>query len=254
MGPEIWVGMPGSGKSLCATRLFCTEPDTLFLTNIIVNKKLLPNCEILKPEMIISERIVKKFKNGDVKKKYVVNSAFWRELQKTMRSSILNILIDELHLIADSRNSQDPRVKVITHWLTLIRKFTTGPSGIKGRAIFLTQDIDNIDIRFRKLASIVVHHKCHYMIYCSECTFMIYQNSDMAEHPQRCPSCDSSHIREMAHVIEIWKFKSWDAYERWLWQGLRTFYSNYKLKDMSKYFDLYDSKQSNSLDFEDDML
>jgi hypothetical protein len=234
-----------------ATRDVVIEPDLLFMTNITIYDSV-KNHRRLQMSDLIKDVLVKEKKNGEKIFKKAVNSEFWEKtLREEVGDSIVNIFIDEFHLICDARNSSSPENREISHWMTLLRKFLMTGNGIRGRAVFITQDINSVDVRFRVLTTQVRYHKCHCMISCEDCGYMEYWNSDMPEKPQKCARCESRHLREYAHRVEIWKFNSWDAAERWQWQGMKTYYAHYYLSGLEKYFRFYDTRQSNTL-FEDE--
>lgn len=142
----------GSGKSVTATREISMRKNPVF-TNFDLS---LPNVTRLKTDMIITKEIKSTKRNGDNVYELKVNWEFWN----TIKDDGFDIVIDELHNVADSRMSMSKWNVLFTQWISQIRKILS--SNEKYDLILISQKLENIDIRIRRLA--------HEIIYCTKIT------------------------------------------------------------------------------------
>lgn len=138
----IIVGAVGSGKTVSMVKKIVDE-DRFCFTNF--NMREYKNYHRLKVSDIIMDM------GDEKKKKLMVNWKFWDDQRK--RKGGFSVYLDEIHNIADSRSAMSNTNRLITRWLSQIRKIT---SDSENDLIIITQSIAQVDIRFRELAQMII--------------------------------------------------------------------------------------------------
>lgn len=72
-----------------------------------------------------------------------------------MKKAPFDIVLDELHNIAGSRNSMSKTNKTMSKWISQIRKILAGNE--QNHIYLITQRVGAIDIQFRELAHMWIH-------------------------------------------------------------------------------------------------
>lgn len=164
----------GSGKTLSAVKM-CLEDSkhNLVFTNFKLKK--IKNYKRLKwDNMLIDTVDKKKSTEKKVVTRQEVNWEFWK------KQNACDIYLDEMHNIVDSRQSQNKKSVLFSHWLSQIRKIW-GQSGDQNDLEFLrningndfrkyvdriicksnniiciTQRVGKIDVRFREMSHVYI--------------------------------------------------------------------------------------------------
>jgi len=230
-----------SGKTACEVReMYMNIGGRKTYSNIITKK--LPNNIKISTGMIIKKTLLdyKKKKDGSSEPIYKLelNSDFWRQIKEP-----INVVIDEAHSVVNPRRAMSKVNIIMTDFLALIRRVLGQTSSGYGEMVFITQLPRRIDPIAREMAHQIRYHICHYLKKCGRCGCTWPENSEMPEGLFRCPSCDSSSITKFGHQVEVWRFKGMQMFEMWKNFGEKTFYKHYIVKDIEKYFKLYDTFQ-----------
>lgn len=247
---KIVLGNLGSGKTAWSVREMALNIDRkITYSNIMTNLK---NQLDLEADMIIKKDLIgyKKNKSGEDEGvyKYIMNKDFWRKTVKKKKG--INIVLDEASNLIDSRKSMSNVNIVFTQWLFMLRRVIGQSISGYGELTFITQLLDNIDIRARRLATNIIYTICHYLKSCESCGCSWKENSEMAEGYKICPMCKDYKIVKHSHVLECWHFPNINYYNMWYEFGQKTFYKHYYLDKIEDYFGNYDTLQWESL-FED---
>ena len=167
---------------------------------------------------------------------YSLNIDFWRQ-----RQGACNVVIDEAHTIINSRRSMSKVNIVVTDWLSLLRRILGQSKSGFGELVFITQLANRIDIIARDMANQIRYHVCHYQKTCMDCNSFWMENSEQPEPQWACSRCGSDNVQKHNHTIEVWHFSSFRDYNLWEQMSMNTFYKHYLVRDIEKYFPLYDT-------------
>jgi hypothetical protein len=224
---RISLGNVGSGKTANEVREMYLNPAKI---KTYTNIKTKLNHQIdISPDMVATLG-----EDGKLR----VNMDFWMEIQEP-----INIVIDEAHSIINSRRAMSKVNVVVTDWLSLVRRFLGEDSRGAGELVFITQLPNRIDNIAREMATQVRYHVCHYWKTCLNCGYSWYENSDMPEKMGYCENCLSTNIRKHHHQIEIKHYPNMESYNFMKVWGKETHYRHYFVRDIEKYFPLYDTLQ-----------
>jgi len=250
MAVIISLGNPGSGKTLTIVREMIeglNGYDTY--TNIVPQKpRKMPFVKVMNKKMIISESPMLKdndtpyIKNGKPVTTKELNSKFWTSIKEP-----INVVIDEAHIIFNSRSAMSKENKIFGEWIALIRRVLGSRQGGSGDLILISQLSRRIDVIAREMASQIRYHVCHYLKTCNKCKYTWQESSETPEPVWTCPKCLSYSIKKHTHVVEMWKFKSMEKYSAWKEMGMKTYYSRQRIRNVEKYFDYYDTLQWENL-------
>ncbi len=242
---RIIVGNVGSGKTALAVReMFHNVNKRNTYTNI---QTQLPNTVEINAEMIMKQEIVDHKTNKKTGEtipiyKQTLNIDYWKAIKEP-----INVTLDEAHSIINARRSMSKTNIIITDWIALIRRILGENSTGYGTLTFITQLPKRIDSIAREMATQIIYCRMHYQMKCAECATYWTENTEMPETVQSCPRCNSIKLIKSHHTIEAWNFKNIDHYELWYEMNKQTFYKHYFIKDISKYFNLYNTLQWDNL-------
>jgi len=233
---KIFLGNVGSGKTVSGVRYIMTKPRGLEIYTNIQMKIKIPEVFRLTPEMMFTTVW------DDKKNKFVpdrVNVDFWKKHNKAK-----TVILDEAHNLMNSRKGRSKINLVMSDFLSLIRR-VVGENGVgSGELILITQLQRKIDIIARDLATNVRFHRCHYYKTCVKCGFTFYEHSDIPKRAISCPRCNNLKMREHSHVVEIWEFRDMKDYYIWEFNPKqRTYFAHYTIRNIKKYFSIYDTRQ-----------
>lgn len=240
---RIFTGNVGSGKTADAV-MEMAQKQRLTYTNIATKLK---NCHDLKPENIINRTEVgqKKTKGSDIVQpiyKMSLNVDFWKNIPKPC-----DVVLDECHSILSSRRSMSNTNRIISEWLSMLRRALNESGSRTGHLTLITQRYMSIDENARNLATQIRHHVCHWITRCPRCLFQFEESSQMPEIAEECPACLSEKITRTGHMIEILKFDSEESYLAWKIDGTDTAYDHYQINNISRYFPMYNTLQWDNL-------
>jgi hypothetical protein len=243
---KIYLGLPGSGKTISAVReMYLNNTSRKTFTNIIP-KKPLPNIEVITSDMIFIKKMLDK---PTAKKKFdlTLNKEFWQNLKEPV-----NVIIDEAHIFLNPRRSMSQANLVMNDWMSLIRRVLGSTPAGEGELVLITQLPNRLDINAREMATNIRYHICHYRKRCKDCGANWKETSETTEPRYRCPLCRSVNIFRCDFKIEVLHFKNMDTFIIWQVRGnpkgSRTLHHRrYFLKDVEYYFDKYDTLQWDNL-------
>ena len=143
-------GTVGSGKSVTAIREIMNRQNMTY-TNFNIKAG---NIIRMRTDMIITSEIIKTKRDGSPINELKVNWDYWNKV----KDEGFDIVLDEMHSIADSRMSMTKWNVLFSQWIAQIRKILSSNESYD--LILITQKLENIDIRIRRLA--------YQIIYCSK--------------------------------------------------------------------------------------
>lgn len=192
--------------------------------------------------MIIKKELVgyKKKRSGETEPVYEqkLNKEYWQNIHEP-----ISVVLDEAHSIINARRAMSKTNIIVTDWLSLIRRVLGNSTSGYGELVFITQLPNRIDIIAREMATQIRYHICHYFKRCGRCKTVWKENSEMPEGLWNCPRCGSPTIKKYNHEIEVWHFPSMSHFNMWNDFKRNTFYKHYIIKDIEKYFPLYNTLQ-----------
>lgn len=137
----VFLGGIGSGKTLSAIREIRKRKQFVF-TNFNI-KQIKDYHRIKFTDVIIP---------GEKKSDYDVNWKFW-EKQRS-KHDYFSIYLDEVHNIIDARASNTVINRLMSKWVSQIRKITSDTT--QNNLFLISQKIRRIDVNFRELAHVFV--------------------------------------------------------------------------------------------------
>lgn len=208
--------------------------------------KKMPWVRKLLPNMIIQESVTYG-ERGKKNTEHKLNVGFWKNVKKPV-----NVVLDEVHTMMNSRRSMSKINIILTDWLALIRRVLGSNEGGYGELVLISQIWNRIDIIARDMATEIRYHRCHYLKTCRGCGIQWNEHSDMPEKMLKCPRCGHWQLIKHSHWIEIWKFSNMDMYIAWDSgfrgsKGKRPYFRHYPVMDIEDYFNLYDTEQWDNL-------
>ena len=243
---KIILGNVGSGKTALAVReMFVNKLNRKTYSNIIT--KNLKNVVPITPKMIINEEIATYKKNRKTGKeepvyKHTLNIKFWKGIKEP-----INVVLDEAHSIINARRSMSKINIIVTDWIALIRRVLGQSESGYGELVLISQLANRIDVIAREMCTNVVYVIMHYLKSCKNCGTTWKENSEMPEGFWNCPGCNSTSIKKHSHEVEVWHFPNMQLYKAWKDFGQKSFYKHYIVRDIEKYFPLYNTLQWDNL-------
>lgn len=197
----------------------------------------------ISPEMIIHREIVdhkKNRKTGDMEPvyKYSLNVDFWKNINEP-----INVILDEAHTILNSRRAMSKTNIIVSNWIALIRRVLGQSDSGYGDLTFISQLSNRIDVIARDMATNIVYCICHFLKTCNNCGATWKENSEMPEGFIVCPVCKSNDLYKHSHKIQVWHFPNMQMFLAWHQMGAKTYYKRYIIKNIEKYFPLYNTLQ-----------
>ena len=235
---KLFLGNIGSGKTLSAV-IEITKSNKTTYSNIIT--KSVKNNVVISPDMIYNKEIIGKKKTGEIIYNLSLNEDFWR------KKGNINVVLDEAHSLLNARNSNSKPTRIMLEFLALLRRILGSNSDEYGTLILITQLDRRLDVVARDLATQVRYHICHYRKVCKKCGFYMDENNEMPELIIECPVCNNKFLKKENFKIEIYLFNNIENYQAWKYFGKETFYRNYYLTNVEKFFDKYDTFQWDNL-------
>lgn len=242
---KIILGNVGSGKTALAVRdMYINKFRRRNYTNIITSLK--DNIEIT-PKMIINQKIVDyktSRKTGEKEPiyKHSLNIDYWKDIKDP-----INVILDEAHSILNARRSMSKINVIITDWLALIRRVLGQTESGYGELIFISQLPKRIDVIARDMATNILYCIMHFLKTCKNCGTTWQENSEMPEGFPLCPKCNSHSINKHSHSVEVWQFANMSLFDAWKDTNQMTYFKHYFVRDIEKYFSLYDTLQWDNL-------
>lgn len=238
---RVSIGKVGSGKTACEVREMATNrTKRIYYSNIETSIK---SNITLKPEMIIKKELVetKTKKDGTITPvyDYKLNVEFWKDRRKQS----ISVIVDEAHSVLNSRKSMSKQSIILGDFLALIRRFLGEDESGAGELVLITQLPYKIDVVARDLATEWRHHICYYKKTCLNCGCYWVENSEMPDRLFTCPKCRGVKLKKHNHFIVVRCFESLPDYESWNLFGNKTYFKQYIVNDIEKYFPLYDTLQ-----------
>ncbi len=223
--------------------MFINKTKRKTYSNIVTKLK---NQENIRPSMIVKRDIIdyKRKRSGETEPVYKesLNIDYWKNIKEP-----INVVLDEAHSIINARRSMSKINIIVTDWLALIRRVLGDSDAGYGELVLITQLPNRIDIIAREMATQIRYHLCHFKKVCVTCETIWQENSDMPEGIWQCPHCAGINIKKFGHTIEVWHFQSMRHFSAWKDFGSKCFYKHYMIRDIEKYFKLYDTLQWDNL-------
>ena len=240
---KIFLGNLGSGKTVCAVREMYLNQNNCF-SNINTNME---NCQVIRPEYIIKKEIVdykKNKKSGDKEPIYKseLNMDFWQNTKKPC-----DVYLDEAHTIINARRSMSKTNIILGEWLSMLRRVLNDSEGKTGDLILISQRLMKLDENARDMCNLIAFHICHYLKECNDCHFIVQENSDMPRVMKVCLSCGSQNIKKHTFNIEVLEFESDEHFNLWKFNHEDTYFDNYLIPSIEKYFSMYNTLQWDNL-------
>jgi len=234
---KIYLGNPGSGKTLSAVREMVMHQDRGILnyTNIIPMRKI-KNLRTIDSGMIFIKEVIGAKRDGTPIESLKMNVDYWKDIDKK-----INVVLDEAHTVMNPRRSMSKVNIIMTDWLALIRRVLGNRAEGSGDLVLITQLWNRIDIIARDMCTHVRYHCMHYTKQCNKCGMMWRENSQMPELLEICPRCAHYGVKEGGHVIEVWKFDSMKSFLMWMDFGSRSYYAHTFISGVNRYFRFYDT-------------
>ena len=142
-------------------------------------------------------------------KSYLHQLVIWQKQKKP-----LNIIWDEIHLVANSRDSQSKLNKCMSRFLSSGRRITGSDDGGYGHFIFIAQASRTIDVNIRDLCNEVRYHVMHWISMCKNCFKCRWVNSEIKEI-EFCIFCGSWKLLRQNFKLQVYKFYDFMDYQRW---------------------------------------
>jgi len=226
-------------------------PDMTTYSNIQTNLK---NQIDIDPSMIVKKKLMD-YKKSKITGEnvpiyeYKPNLPYWI---KATKKAPVNIVIDEAHSIISSRKSMSKLNQCINDWIALIRRVVGENTQYEGELVLITQLWGRIDKVAREMATQIRYHKCHYNKSCLDCGLTWNETSEMAERYMKCPRCSTRNLFKFNYIVEIWKFRSMINFIQWNsgftgQKGKRPYYNHYFIKNVEKYFPMYNTLQISNM-------
>ena len=244
---RIYLGRLGSAKTVSTVReLSKDRSGRTTYTNI--NVKGIRNIKKIKGTDIIKKTLVsvKKKRDGTTEEVFKIefNIDFWLKQKKP-----LNIVWDEIHFVANSRESQSKLNRVMGKFLSMGRRITGFDKKGYGHFIFIAQTSRTIDVNIKDLCNEIRYHILHWIIICINCNRQLWINSEMKEI-EFCQFCGSWDLERTNFKVQIFRFHTWVDYLRWEEGWGKYYFEKYWITDIEEYFSFYDTHQIENI-FED---
>ena len=245
---RISLGNVGSGKTLTEVReMFINKSNRKYYSNI---KTKLKHQFDIKPSMIINKEIIKekKLRSGETEAvyKFSLNTQFWKNIKEP-----INVVLDEAHAIINARRSMSTKNIIVNDWLSLLRRVLGQSESGYGELVLITQLFNRIDNIARDMATQIRYNVCHYSKICKDCGNMWNETSECPEQLWHCGRCGRSNIKKINYSVEVWHFENSNNYLAWKLYGQKSYYSHYFIKNIEKFFPLYNTLQWENM-FSDD--
>jgi len=240
---EIFLGNVGSGKTASAVREMVLNVDKRQTFSNILTKKI-KNNTVIKRTMVV-EPFIDVDPNGKNKEKFRVNEQFWKDAVKKYKS--VNVIIDEAHTVLNARRGMTKFSVLVTEWIALLRRVIGGSDEGYGKLVLISQLERRLDVIAREMATKVKWHVCHYNKICKKCGAVHMENNETPEKVQQCLGCGGKRFTITGHVIEVFVFENMEEFDKWKEWSEETYYDQYIITDIEKYFPFYNTLQWDNL-------
>lgn len=242
---RIVLGNVGSGKTASTVRWMRDHTDRTIVTNIDVRGKAFSHVIKLKPEMIIRKEVKGYKKDGQEIIELKLNTKFWKELVTKHKS--LNVVIDEAHIFFNPRRSMSKLNVIMNDFLALLRRVLGSTDSQGGQLILITQLSRRLDVIAKEMATQVQFCLHHYKMQCQKCHYSFTESNETSNKRENCPACNSTRLKRMQSIIEVYEFKNMDEYMRWIEYNEKRYYNRYFIKDIHTIFSHYNTLQWDDL-------
>ena len=237
---RIYLGRLGSAKTASTVRELCKdESNRVTYTNI--NTKGIKGIKKIKADNLIKKTVMSEVKKRDgtteQKVKYEFNIDFWKKQKKP-----LNIVWDEIHFVANSRESQSKLNRVMSRFLSMGRRITGFDAKGYGHFIFIAQTSRTIDVNIKDLCNEIRYHIMYWNLKCNNCLIALWNNSELKE-TEFCKFCGSWDLERSNFRVQIFKFNNFTNYLKWSEGWGKFYFEKYWILDIEDYFKFYDTHQ-----------
>lgn len=232
---RVFLGNLGSGKSVYAVReIVNDESDRMHYSNMVLKK--VGNFVHIRPEHVIKKSMVGKKIHFDL------NLEYWNQQKKP-----LNVLWDEVHLTASSRQSMSKVNIVLSRFLAMARRITGFDKRGYGHFTFIAQKERTVDVNIKELCNEIFYFVSHWVVRCEGCGTRLAVNSER-QQVERCIRCGSWKIVKEDLNIEVFVFNNWEKFYRWEQKIKGRWYvKRYIITDIEQYFRYYDTLQTSDI-------
>lgn len=241
---RIYLGRLGSAKTVSTVReILRDESNRITYTNINIKKT--KNVRKIRAENLIKKTLVsektKRDGSTEQKFKYEFNLDFWLKQKKP-----LNIVWDEIHFIANSRESQSKLNRVMSRFLSMGRRITGFDKKGYGHFIFIAQTSRTIDVNIKDLCNEIKYFILFWHLKCKNCQVSLWHNSELKE-TEFCKFCGSWDLERSNFRVQIFRFHNFSDYLKWS-EGWGQFYFEKSwITDIENYFQYYDTHQTENI-------
>jgi len=241
---RIYLGLLGSAKTCTTVReLYNNKSGRTTYTNI--NTYGIPNVKKIKGENLIKKVLIssKTKKDGSVDEKFRMefNMDYWLKQKKP-----LNIIWDEIHFVANSRDSQSKINKVMSRFLSMGRRITGFDNKGYGHFIFIAQSSRTIDVNIRDLCNEIRYHVMFWHLTCLNCYRVLWVSSEMKEI-ETCKFCGAWDLERDNFRVQIFKFHNFTDYIKWSEGWGKFYFEKYWILDIENFFKYYDTHQTENI-------
>lgn len=233
---HIVLGNLGSGKTASIVRNMVSITTPIY-TNIRTKK--LSHVHVITPDMLIQDKVIGHKRNGEEIIKKSFNKQFWQETVEEKGN--LHIVLDEFHLMMDARRPSSTINKIMADFLAMGRRVAQHNPTQQGSLTLITQLERRIDIVSKEMATNVQWTRAHKQRTCS-CGFSRWVTNEDPIQYYTCSYCKKN-TKESQILIEVWLFTSYRAFELFYYGNKKTYYYHGFIKDIHKYFSLYNTVQ-----------
>lgn len=236
---RIYLGKLGSAKTVSAIREIANDQSGR--TNYTNIRNNLSNSTLIKGNDIIKKTLIKtkQKRDGSVEEiyKYEFNLDFWQKQKKP-----LNIVWDEIHLVANSRDSQTKLNKCMSRFLSMGRRIVGSDDAGYGHFIFIAQSSRTIDVNIRDLCNEVRYHIMHWISECKSCGKGRWVSSEIKEI-EFCVFCGSWKLLRKSFMVNVLKFHDFIDYQKWYEGWGKYYFEKLWITDIENYFEHYNTHQ-----------
>lgn len=236
---RIYLGKLGSGKTVSAIREIKKDRSGRMNYTNIGNK--LSNSIIIKGSDIVTRKLIEVKKSGQEVFKYEFNLNFWNQQKKP-----LNVVWDEIHLVANSRESQSKLNRAMSRFLSMGRRITGYDDSGYGHFIFIAQASRTIDVNIKDLCNEIRYHIMYWILECKKCHASVWVSSEMKE-VEVCLYCGSWKLKRTNFKVQVFKFSDWINYQKWIEGWGKFYFEKLWIMDIENYFGFYNTHQTETI-------
>ena len=232
---RIYLGNLGSGKTCSAVREMMKDgSNRVTYTNIAPKKHK-------HWKQILPENVITKTEDDKGKVKLSLNKDFWANKPKP-----LNLIWDEIHLIAPSRRSSSSPNIILGQFIAMGRRIVGADRKGYGHLIFIAQSAESVDVAIRRLTNEIRYHIMNWLMTCDTCGLVLKTTSEDKE-VENCPSCGGYQLFRHSFHLQVFTFKDFNTYLNWKAYGEKSYSSKYWVTDIADFFPYYSTHQMESI-------